>query len=108
MEPKKHVKRLAEFIGRAFSEAEEEQGVIEQIIELCSLQKLKNLEVNKTTWSPPGFNDKHASRTAFFRKGMAGDFKNHMTSKMAQTLDDVNDEKFKESGLEIWASTRNN
>ncbi|KAJ3695289.1 hypothetical protein LUZ60_000666 [Juncus effusus] len=108
VEPKNHVKRLAEFVGRAFTEVEEEQGVIEQIIELCSLQKLKNLEVNKTTWRPPGFNDKHASRTAFFRKGMVGDFRNHMTSEMAQTLDDIIDEKFKESGLEMRASKRNN
>ncbi|KAK6116896.1 hypothetical protein DH2020_049353 [Rehmannia glutinosa] len=43
-----YVKKIAEFLGCAFSVGEEKQGLIEQIAKLCSFESLKNLEVNKT------------------------------------------------------------
>ncbi|KAF7153800.1 hypothetical protein RHSIM_Rhsim01G0075600 [Rhododendron simsii] len=39
------VKRLAEFLGQPFSMEEERERVVEEIIELCSFGKLRNLEV---------------------------------------------------------------
>ncbi|KAJ3707329.1 hypothetical protein LUZ61_011034 [Rhynchospora tenuis] len=45
-EPIKHAKKLALFIGHPYSEAEENKGVVEQIVELCSFQKLKNFDAN--------------------------------------------------------------
>nr|GMD35771.1 flavonol sulfotransferase-like [Ipomoea batatas] len=42
-----HVKRLAEFVGWPFSEEEENDGVVHKITDLCSFEKLSNLEVNK-------------------------------------------------------------
>ncbi|KAJ3678000.1 hypothetical protein LUZ60_001803 [Juncus effusus] len=106
MEPKKHVKKMAEFINQAFSETEEEQGIIEQIIELCSFQKLKDLEVNKTMWRPLVSNNENVSRAAFFRKGVTGDWRNNMSLEMAQRFDSMVNERFKGSGLEIQAETR--
>ncbi|KAJ3678551.1 hypothetical protein LUZ60_002354 [Juncus effusus] len=106
LDPKKHVRRLAEFIARPFSEAEEELGVVDQIVELCSFQKLKNLEVNKANYKPNVFTDNYVSRKAFFRKGVVGDWRNHMSPEMAQKLDSIVNERFKGSGLEIPAESR--
>ncbi|KAJ4798173.1 Sulfotransferase [Rhynchospora pubera] len=98
-EPVKHAKQLAHFIGCPYSEAEESQGVVEQIVELCSFQKLKNLDGNKSgIFAVSGH---HISHSYFFRKGEAGDWKNHLTQEMAEKLDTIIEEKFKGSGLKI-------
>ncbi|KAJ3677310.1 hypothetical protein LUZ60_003034 [Juncus effusus] len=94
-----HVKRIAEFIGCPFLEAEQNGGVVEQIVQLCSFQKQKDLKVNKTKIS--GVVEKQISYAAFFRKGLVGDWSNHITLEMAQRLDAIANEKFEGSGLEI-------
>ncbi|KAG1366863.1 flavonol 3-sulfotransferase-like [Cocos nucifera] len=50
-EPIGNAKRLAEFMGCPFSLKEEKAGVVEEIVRLCSFEKLKNLEVNKANAS---------------------------------------------------------
>ncbi|KAJ4757445.1 Sulfotransferase [Rhynchospora pubera] len=99
-EPVKHAKQLAHFIGCPYSEAEESQGVVEQIVELCSIQKLKNSDGNKGGMSF-AVSDQHISYSYLFRKGEAGDWKNYMTQEMAERLDTIIEEKFKGSGLKI-------
>ncbi|KAM1249409.1 hypothetical protein COP2_032986 [Malus domestica] len=47
-EPVLYVKRLAEFVGQPFSAEEESEGVVDQIIKLCSFQHLSSLEIKKT------------------------------------------------------------
>ncbi|KAF5757897.1 putative quercetin-3-sulfate 4'-sulfotransferase [Helianthus annuus] len=47
-DPTSNVKRLAKFIGFPFTIEEEKASVIENIIKLCSFEKLSNLEVNKS------------------------------------------------------------
>ncbi|KAK6116886.1 hypothetical protein DH2020_049377 [Rehmannia glutinosa] len=42
-----HIEKIAEFMGYPFSEEELKQGLVDQIKKLCSLENLKNLEVNK-------------------------------------------------------------
>ncbi|GMN69563.1 hypothetical protein TIFTF001_038610 [Ficus carica] len=42
-----NIKTLAEFLEFPFSEDEEKQGVVEEILTLCSLENLKNLAANK-------------------------------------------------------------
>ncbi|KAJ3685089.1 hypothetical protein LUZ61_014253 [Rhynchospora tenuis] len=83
-----------------YSEIEENQNVVEQIVELCSFKILKDFDVNKygkhLTRVDIDFRNAH-----FFRKGEAGDWKNHMTQEMAERLDNITKEKFKGSGLEI-------
>ena len=46
-DPVGNVRKLAEFTGCAFSEKEEAAGVAQDIVELCSIDALKNMEVNK-------------------------------------------------------------
>ncbi|KAL2898232.1 Cytosolic sulfotransferase 14 [Bienertia sinuspersici] len=47
-EPRNQLKKLAEFVGLPFSEEEEKENVVDEIIELCSLKSLKEMEVNKS------------------------------------------------------------
>ncbi|KAI5660066.1 hypothetical protein M9H77_28859 [Catharanthus roseus] len=86
-----YVRRLAEFINQPFSEEEEDKGVPQKIMELCSFGNLSGLEVNKT--------GKHRADTglginnnAYFRKGEIGDWKNHLTKEMAETIDRIAEE----------------
>ncbi|KAJ4878491.1 Cytosolic sulfotransferase 17 [Raphanus sativus] len=39
--------RLAEFMGYGFTAEEEEKGVVEKVVNLCSFESLKNVEANK-------------------------------------------------------------
>ncbi|KAL2892687.1 Cytosolic sulfotransferase 5 [Bienertia sinuspersici] len=64
-----HMKKLVEFLGFPFSNQEESEGVINNIIELCSINNLKELEVNKT-----GFMHKFVKNKNYFRKGEVGDW----------------------------------
>ncbi|KAJ4799745.1 Sulfotransferase [Rhynchospora pubera] len=98
-EPVKHAKKLAHFIGCPYSEAEENQGVVEQIVELCSFGKLKNMDVNNN--EIPSMSAHNISPSYFFRKGEAGDWKNHLTQEMTERLNTIIEEKFKGSGLMI-------
>ncbi|XP_038983691.1 flavonol 3-sulfotransferase-like [Phoenix dactylifera] len=54
-DPRRIVKRLADFMGRPFSPEEEKEGVVEEVIKLCSFDKLKSLEVNRTGKLHPDF-----------------------------------------------------
>nr|GMD34063.1 flavonol sulfotransferase-like [Ipomoea batatas] len=98
-----HVKRLAEFVGWPFSKEEENQGVVQKITDLCSFDKLSNLEVNKNGSFLIG--KLSTGRTvslinnAFFRKGEIGDSKNHLSEEMREILDQIRDDKFNEVGL---------
>uniref|UniRef100_A0A803MMT0 Sulfotransferase n=1 Tax=Chenopodium quinoa TaxID=63459 RepID=A0A803MMT0_CHEQI len=47
-ERRDHLKRLAEFVGCPFSEEEVKGNVIDEIIELCSIKRMKEMEVNKS------------------------------------------------------------
>ncbi|KAI3807634.1 hypothetical protein L1987_23566 [Smallanthus sonchifolius] len=47
-DPEAHVKKLAEFMGVPISVQEEEDGMVKKIVEFCSLEHLKGLEINKT------------------------------------------------------------
>ncbi|XP_017696015.1 cytosolic sulfotransferase 13-like [Phoenix dactylifera] len=95
--PVENVKRLAEFVGCPFSEGEEREKVVEEIVQLCSLEKLKNLEVNKTG-TLASTNIPNAS---FFRKGEVGDWRNHLDPEMARSVDEVCEQKLRGSGLTL-------
>ncbi|KAB2053526.1 hypothetical protein E1A91_A12G198900v1 [Gossypium mustelinum] len=92
-----YVKRLAEFIGCPFSSEEEEKGVPEKIVKMCSFENLSNLEVNK--------NGKHRVRgmenANYFRKGKVGDWENWLTPEMAARLDQITMQKLSGSGLTL-------
>nr|GMD59009.1 cytosolic sulfotransferase 12-like [Ipomoea batatas]GMD76852.1 cytosolic sulfotransferase 12-like [Ipomoea batatas] len=96
-EPDVHLKRIAAFLDCPFSEEEEECGVVDGILRLCSFESLSNLEVNKTGKTIFRQTGNHA----FFRKGKVGDWRNHMSDEMASRLDQIVDEKFEGTGLNL-------
>uniref|UniRef100_A0A0E0K3P6 Sulfotransferase n=1 Tax=Oryza punctata TaxID=4537 RepID=A0A0E0K3P6_ORYPU len=93
------VRRLADFLGRPFTDEEVAGGVPEAVVELCSMERMRSVEANRhgqhgVTWST-------FKNSAFFRKGEVGDWKEHMTLEMARRLDDVVEEKLRGSGLSL-------
>ncbi|CAK7345602.1 unnamed protein product, partial [Dovyalis caffra] len=95
-DPLNHVKRLAKFLGQPFTQAEESDGAVQEIIKLCSFESLSNLKVNKS--SRTRFRSKNSD---FFRKGKVGDWENHLTEEMAAVLDHIMKEKLRDSGLTL-------
>ncbi|TXG49178.1 hypothetical protein EZV62_025053 [Acer yangbiense] len=92
-----NLRELASFLGFPFSVEEERENVIEEIANLCSFEKLKELEVNKSgkamTFSKQ-FENKH-----LFRKGIVGDWVNYLNPSMVNQLSQLMEEKFEGSGL---------
>ncbi|KAK6129767.1 hypothetical protein DH2020_036474 [Rehmannia glutinosa] len=89
-----HIKKIAEFMGYPFSEEELKQGVVDQIKKMCSLENLKNLEVNKC-----GYVQGIMKNSSFFRKGEVGDWTNYLTPAMAERVKKVMESKFGGYGL---------
>ncbi|PIN15582.1 Sulfotransferase [Handroanthus impetiginosus] len=92
--PEVHLRRLAEFLECPFSGDEEESGILEGILKLCSFDNLSGLEVNKNGMLPSG-----EENNAFFRRGEVGDWKNYLDDGMVEKLDRITEEKFCGSGL---------
>ncbi|XP_057541089.1 cytosolic sulfotransferase 15-like [Amaranthus tricolor] len=93
-EPKAHLRKLADFLSCPFSEEEENENVVEEIIKICSFQSLKEKDVNKNGKAVPIVENKH-----FFRKGEVGDWNNDLTASMAKKLDQLLQGKLKEAGF---------
>uniref|UniRef100_A0A0D9X1A3 Sulfotransferase n=1 Tax=Leersia perrieri TaxID=77586 RepID=A0A0D9X1A3_9ORYZ len=93
------IRLLAAFVGRPFTAAEEAAGAVASVIELCSFDRMKGLEVNKRSGTPGGY--KSIPRDAFFRKGVNGDCANHMSPETAARLDGIFCDKFRGTGLAI-------
>ncbi|KAL6856302.1 hypothetical protein ACP4OV_019104 [Aristida adscensionis] len=98
-DPGAGVRRLAEFIGLPFSAAEEDAGAVASIVELCSFDKMAGLEVNKSGTVDRAYIS--YARDSFFRKGVAGDWVNHLTPEMAARLEQIFRDKFKGTGLDF-------
>jgi hydroxyjasmonate sulfotransferase len=94
-DPLVSVFQIAEFVGQPFTEDEEREGLGEKIVELCSFSKLSGLDVNKKREGGEQVGTNHK----FFRKGLAGDWKNHLTAEMAERLDAITRLKLEGSGL---------
>ncbi|KAL5723915.1 hydroxyjasmonate sulfotransferase [Ranunculus cassubicifolius] len=92
-DPKGEVKKLASFLGRPFENDED----VEKVLWRCSLERLKNLEVNKKGLEPwLGI-----PKSAYFRKGAVGDWKTSLTDEMIQRLEQVSQTKLQGSGLKL-------
>ncbi|KMS99812.1 hypothetical protein BVRB_1g016640 [Beta vulgaris subsp. vulgaris] len=92
--PVLYVKKLAEFIGMPFSIQEESEGVIEQIIELCSIKNLKEQEINKS-----GLLNKYMENKTFFRNGVVGDWTQYITAPMLEKMNKLMEQHFGGTGL---------
>ncbi|CAL1353717.1 unnamed protein product [Linum trigynum] len=100
-EPKEQVRKLASFMGKPFSSSmasgDDDEVVVEKVLWRSSLGRLKELEVNKNgTWETARTPNAH-----FFRKGMVGDWKNYLTSQMAERIDQLTRLKFQGTGLSL-------
>lgn len=87
-EPHVQLRRLANFLGKHFSREEENSGLLDQIIKLCSFDSMSKLEVNKT-----GTMVGEISNDSFFRSGVVGDWKNYYCRDMASKLDQITEKK---------------
>ncbi|KAK3123023.1 hypothetical protein QOZ80_8AG0622600 [Eleusine coracana subsp. coracana] len=86
------------FMGWPFTVAEEEAGVVQDILELCSIEKQRSLAVNKDgAYVVKGV--LRIGNKNFFRKGVARDWRNHMTPEMAARLDGIVQEALEGTGL---------
>ncbi|KAF8378541.1 hypothetical protein HHK36_029884 [Tetracentron sinense] len=96
-QPTVHLRRLAEFMGYPFSEEEEKEGVVDEILRLCSFDNLSSLKVNKSgKMTYDGM-----EHEAFFRQGGVGDWVNYLTSEMVERFDTITEQKFHGSGLKF-------
>ncbi|XP_058075780.1 cytosolic sulfotransferase 5-like [Magnolia sinica] len=98
-EPLVLLKRLAEFIGCPFTTEEDREGVLHDILRLCSFENLSNLDVNKTGKTHMGKDQYKFENTHFFRRGEVGDSSNYLTTQMIERLDRITEEKLKCYGL---------
>lgn len=102
-DPEKNVIALAEFLNFPFSQEEVREGVVGEIVKLCSFQSLKGAEGNRE--GDRGYKGFYIKNSSFFRKGKVGDWKNYLTPEMAQKLDGIFAEKLCGSGLSFcWWS----
>lgn len=92
MDAKKEVRKIALFLGKPFDNEED----LEIVLNKSSLERLKNLKVNKS-----GSLFRNVSNSTIFRNGVVGDLKNHMTPEMKEQLDKITSLKLQESGLEL-------
>nr|GMC73792.1 flavonol sulfotransferase-like [Ipomoea batatas] len=93
-----YVRKLGEFMGQPFTAEEERRGAAERIVELCSLQKLSGLEVNKSGKHRQG-TPMSSNNYSFFRRGMVGDWKNLLTPEMQRRIDEITEQKLQGSGF---------
>ncbi|OMO72986.1 hypothetical protein COLO4_27327 [Corchorus olitorius] len=71
-EPWVHVRQLAEFLELPLSAEEENEGIVEKIVKLCSFENLSNLDVNKIV-KEEKIKKHFINSPDFFRKGQVGD-----------------------------------
>ncbi|KAL9234315.1 hypothetical protein vseg_009199 [Gypsophila vaccaria] len=93
-DPTHELKKLAQFVGVPFTPKEESEGVIKDIIELCSIGSLKEMEVNKS-----GFFNKYYEKNSYFRKGEVGGWTQYFTPPMVERIKSIMSEKFESVGL---------
>nr|TKW01514.1 hypothetical protein SEVIR_8G186200v2 [Setaria viridis] len=97
LEPVKFVKVLASFLGVPFTGEEEDAGVPEELVRLCSFKTLSGVNSSQTEVVQRG--SVVVKKSAYFRRGKVGDWVNHISEEMARKLDDIVQEKLKGSGL---------
>ncbi|KAH7666793.1 P-loop containing nucleoside triphosphate hydrolase protein [Dioscorea alata] len=87
-------------LPKAWSEFD---GVVEDIVKLCSFDNLREVEVNKD--NKGNFEERRPPPSSFFRKGKVGDWVNYLSMEMAEKLDAITKEKLHGSGLSFESSS---
>jgi hypothetical protein len=91
------LRRLTRFIGRPFTAEEQDAGVDREIVEACAMENLAGLEVNRSGETMMA--ERSVANNVFFRRGVVGDWKNHLTPEMARRIDEITENNFGGSGL---------
>ncbi|KAL9244641.1 hypothetical protein vseg_018399 [Gypsophila vaccaria] len=94
-DPIRELRRIAGFLQCPFTAEEEEKGMTDDIVNLCSFQKLKLVA---ESGKAPELND-IIRNEHLFRKGSVGDWVNFMSPSMAERFNVIMDEKFSASGF---------
>jgi hypothetical protein len=97
-DPVQVVRKLAEFLNAPFTEEEESSGVAQEVVKLCSFERLTSLQVNQVGVVRPG-NNVRINNSVFYRKGVVRDWVNHMSKDMGKKLDSIVQLKLQGSGL---------
>lgn len=95
-QPGGQLRRLADFLGCPFSRDEEESGLPEDIVKMCSFDHLSGLEVNQV-----GKLESGEENRVFFRRGIVGDWKNYLGPEMAEKIDRITEDKLGKLGLAL-------
>ncbi|CAN6228945.1 unnamed protein product [Urochloa humidicola] len=97
-DPEAHVRRLAELTGLPFS-TKEEDSVVAAIVRLCSFEHMSGLKVTK--YGLMATKDGLIENSLFYRRGVVGDWANHLSPEAAQRIDAITETRFKDSGLNV-------
>ena len=97
------LQRLAAVLGRPFTSEEREARVDREIVEACAMESLAGLEVNRS--GKTAMNETSVANNIFFRRGVVGDWKNHLTPEMARRIDEISESKFRGTGLALTPAT---
>ncbi|RID67371.1 hypothetical protein BRARA_D02454 [Brassica rapa] len=92
--PEENVKRIADFLGC--------KTMVEKAVKECSFENMKNASKERegVHWSGTKYD-------MFFRKGVVGDWKNHLTQEMMKELEDIAEMKWSGSGLDLSVFNNN-
>ncbi|KAG8475845.1 hypothetical protein CXB51_032781 [Gossypium anomalum] len=88
-----YLKKLAEFMGCPFSSEEQQKGMPEKIVKMCSFKNISNLEVNKSGKHREGQGNLETENKIYFRKEKVRDWKNDLTPKMSTRLYQITQQK---------------
>ncbi|XP_065109599.1 sulfotransferase 2B1-like isoform X2 [Paramisgurnus dabryanus] len=83
------VEKIAKFLGKSLS-----QEVIEKIADHCVFKNMKQNKMSNFSMVPEEIMDQ--KKSAFLRKGVAGDWKNHFTEAREQRFNAVYKDKMKD------------
>ncbi|MED6120204.1 hypothetical protein PIB30_018795 [Stylosanthes scabra] len=98
LHPTMALKELGEFIGCPFSKQELDNGMVDDILKLCSFDNLSNLEVNKPgTMSMVG--GLPVENKSFFRRGKIGDSNNFLTPEMVEKINNITEKKLSQHAV---------
>nr|CAD1837418.1 unnamed protein product [Ananas comosus var. bracteatus] len=96
-------RRLAEFVGHPFTADEEKQNLVEEIVGLCSIERMKSSAGNGTGAAKVS-EQITVPNAAFLRKGTVGDWSNYLSPEMGEKLDSIVEEKLRGTGLTFQRS----
>ncbi|KMZ64284.1 Aryl sulfotransferase [Zostera marina] len=96
-DPVVQLKALAEFLKLPFTEEEEKDNVIKDIVTACSFQMVKDSKMYESGVTK--VLHRQIKNTMFLREGKTNDWENYLTPKMAERLDLITIQRFADTDL---------